>query len=351
MKQIIFTLASLLMITSACKKTVTETKWPTDDKIFLCGVNKKSTLAENEAAYWHNGLQSLLPAGNAKAEAYNMAISAAGVPISVGAVYENGGARAIAWTDSTGLYLSPLGVNSRALDIEIVGQDIYICGSKGDPGKERPVLWVNFIPTYLNDAISTTGAASALKIINGDVYVACNEFYIGSSISFPKVYKNGVGQALSPAIDFETITDIDVINGDVYGVGDRFANNIHQPIFYKNDIRDTIAGQGESFYGHSIAVVNKTNSTGVDIYIAGGKIINGEMNISLLKNNADVPLQSINENGECKKVKVINNDVYACGFKTEGDRYMACYWKNITLFTNNMVNSPDNSVALGMAIK
>jgi hypothetical protein len=124
------------------------------------------------------------------------------------------------WVDGILTTLS-LNVNSRAVSIDLDGDDVYIAGS--DLGKA--VYWKNGQKNVLS---SNTSSASSIFIYNSDIYIA------GVDDGKAVYWKNGQKTTLST--NASVATSIFIFNGDVYVAG----SDSNYAVYWKNDIKNIL---------------------------------------------------------------------------------------------------------------
>ncbi len=202
--------------------------------------------------------------------------------------------------------------------------DVYVAGSKDD----QACYWKNGQIVILDSNNLPSTIAKKIIVSNGNVYVLGNGESINKSYSL--FWKNGVLTNLSVSFSIgvsivESITDMEVIDNDVYFVGYKTSSGtvyIKQLTYWKNNIPTTIKNYLGGFNNNpKIKVVNN------DVYITAA---------SEISSNPFYRIDGFYKNGVFNQIQnsIIysftknNNDVYVTGYKliTEAEGF----YKNIS---------------------
>lgn len=252
--------------------------------------------------------------------------------------------KAIYWKNGVATILNNL--NSTAVAITVVGNDVYVAGSVPAPdGKSTvPVYWKNGVINYLGK-----GQASGIAVIGNDVYVAGSGSY---GISSAICWKNGVADTLAKNAAAYGITSSGeniYIAGVVGDTATYWKNNV--PISLGNGQGNAITVQGNDVYvaGYSYnnlgnfgcywkngnintlqanTWVDDIKASGNDVYMAGTNLIQGNTYACYWKNGN---LTMYDEFTSAYKLALANNDVYLVGSYTIGSKQGALVWKNNVL--------------------
>ena len=214
---------------------------------------------------WKNGIRTVLPTVDPRAEANGMYISGADVYV-VG--YEQNAANTerypVLWKNGIRTRLTPAGVGGSAFSVVVSDQHVYIAGGWVENNQFHPVLWTNGSRSLLSTTVQ--GVAYSVSLTGNDVYVSGAE--IVNNSWYPVYWKNGVKVILpfDPSMNSAIASDIKVLNNDIYVTGtESLSNSPHtRAILWKNGVRSQLA----TLY-NSIAYATSLFITGSDIFVTG----------------------------------------------------------------------------------
>lgn len=312
----IFLLAVLLFAGSGCKKSSSPAPVKAAD-IYVSGTITASNNV-TVAAYWKNGVITLLEDGSVNSFATGIALNGHDVYVSGAITSATGKFIATVWKNGVATKLTDGTVGSEAEAITINGSDVYVAGyAANDIGSVSAVYWKNNVPVYL-----TGVSALAITINGGDIYVA------GSSVNYTlsrgdltTYWKNTVATALPdplPGFNNGFANGIAVSGNDVYMVG-----NDGKGEFWKNGFAAPFSG-GQDADPWAIAL------SGADIYIGGGGYgVNNVLVATIWKNGTAIQLSDGTSNAAAYAIVINGKNVYAAGYTTDkGNNAVPTLWKN-----------------------
>jgi hypothetical protein len=253
---------------------------------------------------------------------------AAGTPFTyrpdvyiVGHLYDNTGySRVTYWKNGRPNTISNTGLNTYGNDIALIGDDVYVTGTRYVTTHNVARLWKNGTEIPLtNDA--TPSYADRIFTAGNDVYIAG---YEGSGNFVAKYWKNGTPVNLTDGTSMASVNTI-VVNGeDVYASGNSIhANGNTVATYWKNGVAHTISSKVT--FAHGLFVV------GNDVYTTGSERNTGPGVgfVTYWKNDSPVYLGPGLAGGAGYDIVVVGEDVYVAGVEDNAQIVrVAKYWKN-----------------------
>ena len=185
---------------------------------------------ENKACYWKNGAVNYLPEGD----------EANDIKVIGNDIYVAGENHIVAcyWKNGVKTTLGNNIGNSLANKIIIEGNDVYVAGGQSDSK-----FSYNFVALYWkNDKenlVVDNGMCNAIGIKGNDVYVAG---YIHSDIQNTIFWKNNTAVTYPIEKDkYITITDLELLDNDIYTVGAISGDRKSSALCWKNSSATTLA--------------------------------------------------------------------------------------------------------------
>lgn len=295
-----------------------------------------------EAAYWKNGVITVL--GDTSTMTLAKGIAVSGTDVYVAATqypFGAGYANAIIWKNGVPTKLSPDSAGAEVTCLGVQGSDVYVGGythnitsetENGTAYNSLPVYWKNGAVNHLPNATSI----NAVTFSGSDIYFAgatlATDKFNGTGMGYGAVasyWKNGVSpvtlgypSTYLPAYS-SAATSIAVNGQDVYTAGQ---TESYQPEVWKNNTPAILQGSIGASNANSVAVA------GNDVYIAG---FSGNFNVATVwKNNIPLTLSPMAgasmTNSNATAVALAGNNVYVAGYikNASGNEYGAYYWKN-----------------------
>ena len=144
--------------------------------------------------------------------------------------------------------------------------NVYVVGSEIISGKRFAKIWKNGVPVNLTDG-SEPADATAIALVNNDVYVAGAENHLGwnnTGWPVPKYWKNGIAVTLPYDGIYAIPSTIAVVNNDVYVAGEEnFPSSVRVAKYWKNGVAVNLTDGNFDASAYAIAVVNN------DVYVSG----------------------------------------------------------------------------------
>lgn len=226
---------------------------------------------------WKNNLPTALTNGATDAEANSIWVSGLDVYVAGGeaAYAPNVGGGAEYWKNTDRVTLTDGKQSAMARAITVSEGDIYVAGEEKcfimtslTTGKIVTLakIWKNGIATTLTDGRVMDSGATAIVLVESDVYAAGWEFEsVGSEVrSSARLWKNG--QSIPLANSEDTIaTSIAVSLNDVYVAGTKYIGNTSVAMYWKN---------GQSFQladGRVPSTATAVSVIGTEVYISGSE--------------------------------------------------------------------------------
>jgi hypothetical protein len=245
------------------------------------------------------------------------------------------------------LYTGPL--NSIAVGISVVGNDIYVAGLIGTTS----VYWKNggnpvYVAPQAPDGQLDTTTTTGIFATPTDVYVTDYGLTGYANLYLGNYFDQNKGiTAYYGADKFTQTNSVFVSGSDIY-IGGSYAalataqygfnEYLPVPCYWKNNSAvDLPYSKSIAMLGTPSATVNSTFVSGADVYNAGTQVAGLEDFYDshtpypvYWKNDSVVALQAPVE-GMANGIAVSGHDVYVAGSQYHTIQYQACYWKNGTL--------------------
>jgi hypothetical protein len=227
----------------------------------------------NKKRLWKNGVMTDFSDGTNGTYIYSLRILNGDI-YAVGMLSTLNGDDATYWKNGIPHTITT-GLDSRAYDIAIVGNDIYVVGFQyNENGMSVATFWKNDVGTPLTDG-TTYADANGIIVVNNDVYIN------GHDNSTLKVWKNGVVTISGAEQNSGTaIGGIALLKDDIYVTGYEKNGDIYEAKYWKNGTAFLLPKPTDalSTYCYSIAVA------GDDIYFLGETAVNNTYPALVWKN-------------------------------------------------------------------
>ncbi len=319
-----FAILSLIIMSSACKKSVTNTA-AAGATVYVAGNGA------NSALYWENGIAIVLPkqSPNNYSTASSIFVSDTDVYVAgseyTGNINTGVAINAVYWKNGTEIMLTNLPNAQRAFanSIFVSGGDVYVAGYElTSDSVGIAVYWKNgdlvnltpITPPYPTPPVPPVNTIGSYHLFDYaeafSIYVSGNDVYVSGYDQFFKAayWKNGVKTQLSDEYQISNANSIFVSGNDVYTAG--WLND--SAVYWKNTtinyLQDPMPAQAYSVY-----------VSGTDVYVAGGQ----DGFAQYWKNGTITNLQS-GDASWANSIFVSGNNVYVAGGKTD----IPQYWKN-----------------------
>lgn len=241
------------------------------------------------------------------------------------------------WKNGVPVALSDGSKTAVAYGVTVSGGDVYVVGYESDGDSyvmssgvidryRVAKLWKNGTVTRLSDG--TYNAEAHAAAVNGtDVYVAGREAtthsgtggYSGYSVA--KVWKNGVGTALTSAAGFAQASAIAFSGADVYLAGYQQVGNTYQTaVYWKNNTAVFLTD------GSTVAEATGIAVSGSDVYVSGQQeaAVVGATVVKLWKNGVATSLSNGAQSDYGTGIALNGTDVLVSGSQA----YAAMLWQN-----------------------
>lgn len=319
--KLLYHILLIVLIVASCKKSDNkiEVKNPDPESdIYITG-SVSNTSNVTTAAYWKNGVETLLNSSSSKSSASGITVQSNDTYIS-GTREVNNQLIACYWKNGNVIDLTTTAVISVGNPL-INGGDLYIIGQEYNsttPGRDA-IYWKNGVKIYLpvnnSDYSGTTGIAA-----NGnDIYIT--GFIKENGNLQAVVWKNGVLNKLpysNTNIYNSDANCIAIVGNDVYVGGNEYNQQnylLNSSVCWKNGIiSSTISGA--AIFGMMVK--------GSDIYTSGGDA--ALTKAMYWKNGNATTLNSGTAQFVAKGIIVYQNDIYVIGGGFASPSYI--YWKN-----------------------
>ena len=221
--------------------------------------------------------------------------------------YENGAPKM--WKNGVSTWVDG-NTNGAASSIFVSGTDVYVAGSVGSLG----MIWKNPTNGNSGNSLRNSYGASSVYVSGTDVYVAGWGPDGSTTVSNPKIWKNGVETTLRSDVYPAYANSVFVSGTDVYvaGVVRTQNGNLYARI-WKNGVATTLLD------GRSATSVYVS---GTDVYVAGSMYGSGA---TIWKNGVAT---SLTGGDVANSVYVLGTDVYVAGYQYNGQNTVAKVWKN-----------------------
>jgi hypothetical protein len=171
----------------------------------------------------------------------------------------------ILWKDGVSRDISNGTYDEVAIDMKIVGNDVYILAQVNFTSTSKVIrVYNNGTPTDITVPSATT-TARAIDVVGSDVYVA-GEYYNSTTNSTSLAYwKGSVKTDLLSNVNFSILNDIKAVGNSVYVLGSiRNSNGNSEVNYWKDGVKTNIVNAiGNNSEASSFDVVGNT------IHIAG----------------------------------------------------------------------------------
>jgi hypothetical protein len=188
-----------------------------------------------------------------------------------------------------------------ATDIAINGNDVFVTGETFAGNSFNATYWKNGVSTSYDE-----GEIDCIVISNGDVYMG-GTIYSATLGTQATYWKNGVQATLQYGFG---ISDMAVLNGDFYAVGNGEANGNESGLYWKNG-QPTIVGDSNTF-------LSCISISGSDVYVAGRAFQNGTVGAYWKNGNINVVSGTNNVTG----IFASGNDVIMSASQIIGPQYV-----------------------------
>lgn len=205
--------------------------------------------------------------------------------------------------------------SGQALSIFVKGEDVYACGYEIIDRSRQAVLWKNGKATYLSDDVYYSRAVD-LFIYENDIYVLAT----GAGVAYWKNYEKVIVNTDSQT----SASSIYVSKEDVFIAGttneERRRGNA---VYWKNTQEHKLDFANSGTRARAIAVENN------NIHVLG-RVTGFEDRSRYWKNGKLTPISNtaLNKDMEPQDLFVTQNDVYILGLDFSDTSFLAKYWKN-----------------------
>ena len=251
----------------------------------------------NDAVYWLNGRRTILPKSSNDVRAYTTAIAVSGSDVYIVGVEsrsDNNGRRrnsAVYWLNGRQVVLPNSSGQAVANDIAVSGSNIYIVGRDGDWGESDAVYWLNGRRTVLSKS-SNNASANAIAVSGSDVYIGGNDvgavyWFNGRQIVLSQLDWGDMSWASpSTGVGAIAISGSNIHFAGSSGLSGEFFTS--KPVYWLNGnitelpkiggVTPGTRGVDESSVIIGEASANAIAISGSDVYIVGydGKIMNSD---------------------------------------------------------------------------
>lgn len=345
--------------------TVTTDKGVATGPVFTYGPDVYVAGYENEgdygntpiAAFWKDGIRSLLTGPDSWSIAYGMAMADTNVYIS--GIVSASFLQALYWQNGAIFRLLEGTTMSYGSAMAVSGGNTYVAGFIQDEANEGPpyaVYWKNGVPDTLAGGQVAYCQATAITLAGSDVYVGgfLTTRY-DSIFTISAVYwKNGQMVTLPPVhiANNDHATGIAVNGSDVYVVGYESGYE-GVAVLWKNGVATPLSNGKYGSVATSICVI------GSDTYIGGYEVNEAGFQVAKYwKNGVAVSLTDGTRNAAVNAITVAGGNVYAAGYESSmsnvvlsGDPdygFVAKYWENdvAVQLGNGFVASQANAICI-----
>lgn len=281
------------------------------------------------AGYWKNGVAVALSDGSKTAVAYAVTVSSGDVYV---AGYEADGNSYVTnlgvidryrvakvWKNGAVTRLSDGTYHAEAHAVAVSGTDVYVAGREatthsstgGYSGFSVAKIWKNGVGTALTSPAGFA-QASAIAFSGSDVYLAGYQ-QVGSTYQTALYWKNNTAVMLTDGSTVAEATGIAVSGTDIYVSGHQeTATGTKIAKQWKNGVATTLSNGAQSDYGTGIAL------NGTDVLVSGSQAY-----LAMLWQNAQpIALSDTSAVAQTLAVTVSNGTVWLCG--TYNNK--AAYW-------------------------
>jgi hypothetical protein len=282
------------------------------------------------AGYWKNGVPVALSDGSKTAVAYAVTVSGADVYV---AGYEADGDSYVTnlgvidryrvaklWKNGTTIRLSDGTYHAEAHAVAVSGTDVYVAGREatthsstgGYSGFSVAKVWKNGVGTALTSP-GGFAQASAIAFSGSDVYLAGYQ-QVGNTYQTAVYWKNNTAVILTDGTTVAEATGIAVSGTDVYVSGQQEATVVGATVvkLWKNGVATSLSNGAQSDYGTGIAL------NGTDVLVSGSQAYLA----MLWQNGQPIALTNNTAVAQTLAVTVSAGTVWLCG--TYNNK--AAYW-------------------------
>jgi hypothetical protein len=297
------------------------------------------------AAYWENGVATVLPTptGMTSANASGIAVSGSDVYVVGTATYGetetvNGDTEAVYWLNGVATVLpNPTGtIAAEAYAVTVSGSDVYIAGFAGinttniaANTTDIAAYWKNGVATTLPIPNGMPDAyARSIAISGSDVYIAGDAENDTVYASETVLWENGVATVLPnpTGVTLSGGSAVAISGSDVYVVGPASNSTTYYALIWKNGVVTTLPNPTGTTGAGSFALA----ISGGDVYVAGSGFNNSYHVAALWENGVatafPIPAGMISANGLA--IAVSGSDVYVAGDAYNNTTSEATYWEN-----------------------
>lgn len=167
--------------------------------VYIAGYENNLNATGSGAVYWKNGEKVALSPTNEYFYVEATSIFVSGDDVYVAGYERNiSGAVSMYWKNGVKVVLSDSKNDTKANDIYVDGKDVYVAGYESNGKAFFATYWKNGEQIKLTEGKQGGASASAIMVLNNNVYVAGHETDPNSDIDFATYWKNGVARRLNP---------------------------------------------------------------------------------------------------------------------------------------------------------
>lgn len=273
------------------------------------------------AAYWKNGVPTVLPGTGLNSYGYEIALVGEDVYVA-GSQYLGTFTVGRLWKNGTPITLTDDAQPSSFNGLVAVGNDIHVAGHVGTSGKTTVKHWKNATPTSISEEVANA-TASGIAVDGQDVYIVGNSLHANGN-TVATFWKNGNPAQLTTGVSFAW--DIDVADGNVYTTGSirNTGPGVGFVSYWKNTTSTLLSPGLGSAAGRGIVV------SGEDVYVAGFEYNTKFVAVAKYwKNGNPVFLSDGASSAFAYAIDVLGDDVYVAGYElNSAGEQVVKLWKN-----------------------
>ncbi|MEO3407865.1 hypothetical protein AAFN85_28355 [Mucilaginibacter sp. CAU 1740] len=320
LKHLINTTLAFSLFFAACShksdvkpvKTDTLPKYVQTANVYVAGSTYDSVTYVRQAAYWKNGVATILTNGTKNAAANAITVNGNDVYTAGYTTDANGAYIATYWKNGVQVNLTTNAVNASAGSIAVDGNDVYITGFI----ESSAVYWKNgqrVTLSLLSD--KNSGSTAGIAIQGSDIYIS--GYQLGAGGASTVYWKNSVPTKLPNDVGSYAGKNIAFQDGHMY-IPATYNLVSAKPIpnYWIDDTPVSVADGTTAINTIEIAV------SGADVYLA----CLTAKGAGYFKNKKLTLLPG--DYTEVTGIKVQDNDVYTSGQSTHDKKSVATFWKN-----------------------